>query len=100
MSAAGVMPPDTKRIPAPCGCEAKVTLETYGRNDAGDAMEIMGTAVIFYCPLHEAAREMLEALKALSPFIAEDDGMECLAKPYQDGINKAKAAIAKAEGKS
>ena len=44
-----------------------------------------------------AAPEMLEALRAIFPFVEEDDGFYATTPGYQKAIDMVRAAIAKAE---
>ena len=72
-----------KHTPGPCECYVHVDIYTTKTG-------------IKFCPLHEAAPEMLKALKAVLPQIewANVHGSRC-----EELLGLVKAAIAKAEGK-
>ena len=57
--------------------------------------DVFVSTIIDFCPLHAASPDLLEALKNLMP-ITENEN---LAEEYLEKIEKAQAAIAKAEGK-
>lgn len=73
-----------------CGCR----VETHDEVDPADSLLTVKCSTIVYCPTHQAAPELVEALKAWQGWY---DG------PYQEGVDyvlppitKMKAALRKA----
>ena len=60
-------------------------------------LEDHGIRALDYCPLHEAAPEMYEALKALVSILADHD--EAFYNQHIEAFNLGMDAINKAEGK-
>jgi hypothetical protein len=77
--------------PFPCGCQ--VILYDLGHNKWREDLE--------HCPLHKAAPELLEALKAVTPsYRTQGCWCERSRDRHSEACKNAQAAIAKAESRS
>jgi len=78
--------------PLPCGCGAVGIPEL----DHGEARERFSSTHVRFCPLHQAAGELLEALKSLLSWVELSFGVKAEQQMEDHPMRPAYAAIAKA----